>query len=387
MEVVMSRYAVVDCETTGFGAKDRIIEIAIVLLDGASFEVIDEFDTLLNSGRDVGRTDLHGISPKMIGAAPKFEDIASSLAARLHGSVLVAHNISFDARMLLQECERFKIDFDSGDGICTYKLTGSKLDVAVESLGIKLDHHHRALADARATSDILRHFRDSIDSTTALQMYAPTSSTSHHTLRREAVEPVSQPSTLRRMLGRACYPSSDDRVAAYFDMLDWALSDGTLSADEKRLVQAARSELGLSGQQTASLHGSYLKSIETAILRDGRVTEDEARLYSKMSKMLGLGDAKIEVTASVSADDGIKPGCRVCFTGAAIDAQGVPIERADLEIIAAAKGFQSVKSVTKKGCDLLVAEDSETRSGKGQNAQKWGIPIMSVQEFLATYGS
>jgi len=189
------------------------------------------------------------------------------------------------------------------------------------------------------------------------------------------------------MLGRACYPSSDDRVATYFDMLDWALSDGTLSADEKRLVQATRSELGLSGQQTASLHGSYLKSIETAILRDGRVTEDEARLYSKMSKMLGLGDVKIEVTASVSADDGMKPGCRVCFTGAAIDAQGVPIERADLEIIAAAKGFQSVKSVTKKGCDLLVAEDSETMSGKGQNAQKWGIPIMSVQEFLATYGS
>ena len=383
----MGRYAVVDCETTGFGVNDRVIEIAIVLLDGTSLEVIDEFDTLLNPGRDVGRTDLHGISPKMIGAAPRFEDIASSLAARLHGSVLVAHNISFDARMLQQECDRFKIKFDRGNGVCTYKLSGSKLDVAIQSLGIELDHHHRALADARAASDILRHFRESIGSEIAVKMHARASFTPHHTLRREAVESVAQPSTLRRMLGRACYPSSNDRVATYFEMLDWALSDGRLSADEKRLVQAARSELGLSSQHTASLHGSYLKSIKAAILRDGRVTDDEAKLFSKMSRMLGLGDAKMEVTASVPADASIRPGCRVCFTGAAIDTKGEPIERADLEIIAAARGFQPVKSVTKKGCDLLVAEDSATMSSKGQIAQKWGIPIMSVQAFITLYGT
>jgi DNA polymerase III epsilon subunit-like protein len=41
----MTYYAVIDTETTGFGKHDRIIEIAVVVLDPVSMETIDEFDT------------------------------------------------------------------------------------------------------------------------------------------------------------------------------------------------------------------------------------------------------------------------------------------------------------------------------------------------------
>jgi hypothetical protein len=51
-------YAVVDTETTGLGPRThRIIEIAAVGLR-ADGSVEDEWSTLLNPGRDLGRTDI-----------------------------------------------------------------------------------------------------------------------------------------------------------------------------------------------------------------------------------------------------------------------------------------------------------------------------------------
>lgn len=36
-----------------------MLEVAVVVLDGATLKTIDEFDTLLNTMRDVGRSDTH----------------------------------------------------------------------------------------------------------------------------------------------------------------------------------------------------------------------------------------------------------------------------------------------------------------------------------------
>jgi len=45
-----------------------------------------------------------------------------------------------------------------------------------------------------------------------------------------------------------------------------------------------------------------------------------------------------------------------------------------------------VGSVTKRGCDLLVAADPESRSGKAAKAHQHGIPIMSVGDFVQELG-
>ncbi len=378
----MKNFAVIDCETTGFGALDRIIEIAVVVLDHSTLEVVDEFDTLVNPERDVGRTDIHGIAPKMLGGAPTFAEIASGLASRIDGSILVAHNLSFDQRMVAQECERLDITFTGGNGICTYRLSGSKLDVAALSLGIPLSNHHRAIVDARVTAAILKQLLEGADDCTPAHLQPPLETGLARTLRRESVGGAMSTSPLRRLLGRACYPSSESTAAAYFDMLDWGIADGSLSAEEKRAIESARAQLGLDSKQVIELHRAYLCSIESAIRRDGRVSEDEAKLFSRVSKMLGLGDASIEVTRANSNKTAIQPGCRVCFTGSATDDEGNPIERDVLEQLAAEGGLQPVSSVTKKACDLLVAQDPESLSGKAQKAIKWGIPVISVAEFL-----
>lgn len=379
----MQLFAVIDCETTGFGASDRIIELSIVVLRGPDFETVHEFDTLLNPERDVGRSDIHGITPAMLGAAPSFSEVAPRISRVLHGSVLVAHNLAFDERMLRQECERVGVEFDSGSGICTLGLSGSKLDVAAAANGIELSQHHRALADARVAAELLKRLWESDGDEVCVRMDPAAGSDWCRTLRREATADGVLPTTLRKLLGRACYPSSENRVRVYFDLLDWALADGTLSPEEKRHVEMARCDLGLSPNEVVQMHRAYLASVRDAILRDGRVTDQEAKLYARISRMLGLGDATLEVTAKPSHATTLKRGSRICFTGSAIDASGNALERSDLERRAAAAGFQPVRGVTKKGCDLLVAEDPDSMSGKAKNAVKWGIPIMSVKQFLA----
>ncbi|WP_417851426.1 exonuclease domain-containing protein [Thalassoglobus sp.] len=57
--------AVIDVETTGVGNKDRIVEVAVVVLN-ENLKIIDEYDTLVDPLRDVGPVDIHGFSPSML---------------------------------------------------------------------------------------------------------------------------------------------------------------------------------------------------------------------------------------------------------------------------------------------------------------------------------
>ena len=50
--------------------------------------------------------------------------------------------------------------------------------------------------------------------------------------------------------------------------------------------------------------------------------------------------------------------------------------------LAVLKGLVPVTSVTKKTCTLLVTADLSSMSGKTQLARKYGIKVISAEEFL-----
>lgn len=385
----MSRnFAVIDCETTGFGKSDRMLEVAVIVLDGRTLETVDEFDTLLNPMRDVGRSDIHGIKPSMLAAAPAFEEVVVGLARRIDGTVLVGHNLRFDAGFLAQECERAGTEFDAGEGICTYRLTREKLAAASARHGIALEGHHRALVDARATAELFRRVLEESNASPA-HMPVPNHSRAARTLRREAVGAAST-TPLARLLSRGCYPSSLEACVAYFEMLDWMLADGVVSPDEQAVLDEQIVQLSLTPSQVREMHEAYYQSILRAVERDQHVSEDEHALLVSVAHALAVPSAVIPSVTQLTAPQGegaLAPGLRVCFTGTAIDADGNPIERSDLECLAAANGLQPVSSVTKKSCDLLVAADPESASGKTQKARKYGVPVMSVEMFLKGVGA
>jgi len=156
------RWAVVDVETTGVRAfrGDRIIEIAVVMLDGRV-----AFHSLVNPGIPTPPfvQGLTGIVPSMLSRAPFFADIAEQLLAALDGCVFVAHNARFDWAFVSTEIERATGLLLQGPRVCTVRLARKllpdlprrNLDTVSYHFGIEIEGRHRATGDAVAAAKCL----------------------------------------------------------------------------------------------------------------------------------------------------------------------------------------------------------------------------------------
>lgn len=140
---------------------DKITEIGIVLHDG--HQIIKTFNTLVNPERSIPPfiTGITGITDSMVAGAPKFYEIAKEIIEWTENSIFVAHNARFDYGFIAEEFRQLGYLF-SKKTLCTVQMSrrafpGLKsysLGNLVKHFGIKLDNHHRALDDARATSEI-----------------------------------------------------------------------------------------------------------------------------------------------------------------------------------------------------------------------------------------
>ena len=147
--------------------------------------------------------------------------------------------------------------------------------------------------------------------------------------------------------------------------------------------------MGISKEEITSLHQGYLDSFIQAALRDSVITLQEREMIELVANALNLPYSIPDAHQPIQANqDNLSVGKRVCFTGEAAGFSGDTINRADLEALAARVGLHPVPSVTKKGCDLLVAADTASMSGKAKKAKEWNIPIISVEKFITycTFG-
>ena len=368
----------------GCGRHDRIVEIAALTLDPQTWQPVDEYDTLVNPERDVGPTGLHGITPSMVEAAPTFSEIATALSRRLHGSILVAHNLAFDTRMLGYEFERLRAVFNAGSGLCTYRATGEKLVMACNRCGIGLSQQHRALTDARATAELAREVlsENEADTGTVGVGYLP-HVPNPRTLRRETAGV--EVSEMARIVSLAHYPYSDEALLLYLDALNWVLDDHHIDEEERAAIKDFAAELGLSDRVIEDAHRSYLASIIAAAKRDGIVTDSEQWLIRQVMQALEITDVRMPMVTLLPSMSPLATGMRVCFTGEAVVGRS-PVSLHFLEECAAQAGLQPVASVTKRSCDLLVAADVSSQSGKARNARRYGIPVMGTADFLEALG-
>ena len=157
-------YSILDVETTGGKFNEEgITEIAIYRFDGE--KIVDQFVSLINPEIPIQPfvQQLTGINDKMLINAPKFFQIAKRILEITENSILVAHNSSFDYRMLKIEFERLGYQFNISQ-LCTVKLSKNlipdlksyKLGNLVKNLGIPISNRHRASGDALATVELFK---------------------------------------------------------------------------------------------------------------------------------------------------------------------------------------------------------------------------------------
>jgi DNA polymerase III subunit epsilon len=155
--------AVLDVETTGLFAAtgDRVCEIAVLRAepDGRQSMLCE----LVDPGRPIEpeAAAVNGIRDVDLVGAPPFTDLIPLLDTQIAGAVLVAHNAAFDLSFLSAEYTIAGADVPDVPVLDTlllarrwYRFPHNSLGAVATSMGIPLDHRHRAAGDVGATFQI-----------------------------------------------------------------------------------------------------------------------------------------------------------------------------------------------------------------------------------------
>jgi DNA polymerase-3 subunit epsilon len=155
-----------DVEATGLNVlKDRIIQIALAKFTKNSREP-EEKVYLINPGIPISEEAIavHGITPQMLKNKPSFHQVAEEIYAFIGGADLAGYNSDrFDIPMLIEEFHRSGIQFSLEKRKLIdvqkifYKMEPRTLKAAYKFYcGAEMKDAHDALADVRATIDVLK---------------------------------------------------------------------------------------------------------------------------------------------------------------------------------------------------------------------------------------
>lgn len=154
-----------DLETTGVDvSKDRIVEICYIKVWPNGNEISRTMR--INPGMHIPEQSsaVHGITDDDVKDCPLFKDVAKEIANDFQGCDIAGFNSNrFDLPMLAEEFLRAHVDIDLGHHraidvqVIYHKLEQRTLSAAYKFYcGATLENAHSALADTRATYEILK---------------------------------------------------------------------------------------------------------------------------------------------------------------------------------------------------------------------------------------
>ena len=150
-----NEYVVLDVETTGFSPeRDKVIEFgAVKIINGKE---VDSMQTFVNPGKPIPKAvkELTHIDDNMVKDAPQFGAVKGDIQRFIGNYPVVAHNASFDHRMLTAEGIQ-----SNSEWYDTMKLSRwlyqdedrHNLETITKRMGIYEEGTHRADQDARLT--------------------------------------------------------------------------------------------------------------------------------------------------------------------------------------------------------------------------------------------
>ena len=152
-----------DIETTGLDPArgHRIIELAGVRYENGTITA-ETFNSFVNPEREIPleARQIHKISDEEVRGAPGIEEVLPKFLDFAKGSILVAHNASFDYGFLQVAKEMCWGYIELPECLCTMRLSQSlypkdfrhNLDIIAKKFGLEMPGaRHRALDDAMLT--------------------------------------------------------------------------------------------------------------------------------------------------------------------------------------------------------------------------------------------
>ncbi len=158
------KFCIVDIEANGSKpALDAIIEIGAVMVEKG--KIVGEFSSLAKT--DVlpeSIVQLTGITLEELSFAPSLNSVLEGFRLFIKDAVFVAHNVNFDYYFISHSLEMAGFGPLLNRRLDTIDLARKcieapkyGLSALAEHLGITFENHHRALYDAKATTEVLLH--------------------------------------------------------------------------------------------------------------------------------------------------------------------------------------------------------------------------------------
>lgn len=161
------RLIVLDLETTGLNpARDQVIAIGAVAIDGMAIPLRDQFDLILQRPElDIRETVLiHGIGPESLRRGHETEDALLRLLQWMNGDPVLAFHAAFDRRFL-EKALRTRLGYNTGHTWLDVaeilpalfpdaRVGKGRLDDWVDWFGLNVSERHHAAADAMATAEL-----------------------------------------------------------------------------------------------------------------------------------------------------------------------------------------------------------------------------------------
>lgn len=158
----MKNFVAIDFETA---MAHHICAVGIVAVEDG--QVVDEYYSLVqppDNAYSWFTVKVHGIRPEDTINAPTFYQVYPEIKKRLYGKLVVAHNESFDRRVLQQSMRDNMMDYSdlniADKWECTMRACraskrypSGKLNECCALEGIALKHHE-ALSDARGCAEL-----------------------------------------------------------------------------------------------------------------------------------------------------------------------------------------------------------------------------------------
>lgn len=301
--------AVLDFETTGLDAGgDRVVEVCVVRSeDGRAPELV--LDTLVNPGRRVGATEIHGISDADVADAPRFEEIAGDLAHALSGCVVAAYNVYFDIRFLEFELAQAGLPVALPHLCLMYMrpMLGMgrhcSLSKACTELHIGHTPTHTAAADTLASAELMGLYREQmnrLDLVTFKDLAKRRSYKFVSSWKRPMLDPVAvvggfTPGAAHKSrsgLGPA-RPAAEIEakrgLGLYWDGLKAVLANLDVTDEEIERLQRLKDEHGLSEERVRTLHArafsNAIRSMAEDQVLDAQEQENLRRLREGLRRI------------------------------------------------------------------------------------------------------
>ena len=163
-------FVIVDLETTGSSPKKGAAITEIGAVKVRSGQYLGNFESFVNPLTPIPEyiTQMTGITDLMLAKAPVIDEILPAFlefAGSAEQTIIVAHNAPFDLSFLKSAAKELDLDwpkFKTLDTVTIARQVLSKEDVPncklstlAQFFGTKTEPNHRALDDAKATTEIL----------------------------------------------------------------------------------------------------------------------------------------------------------------------------------------------------------------------------------------